>query len=243
MVVYLFQGDPYGRPSSSLSRYKPLPAIGASTPLSPLTQETRHKRDPLEEPVEDLGSKTEKLILEDQFGPAGNYSADTVGDTHGASGEDLAPYTAQGLPGVDVLTNITQQMSEEIFEKSLSNYEQGLPNESDVKSESSDKEGFAAVDKVKPLEIKHDLPSEPRKDEEHVLLAIKLPDGQRIQRCFRPMDQLHSVLHFAENSSLVDYSEYDLVCNVPKTVFYDLSQRIQDTQIKDRTVLYLEEKE
>ena len=240
-----FQGDPYGRPSSSLSRYKPLPAIGASTPRTPLTQETSHKREPVEEPVDKLGTKTEQLVLEDQYGPAGNYVTDTVEDMHGASGGDAAPYTLQGLPSVDALTSVTQQMSEDIFQKSLLNYEKGLPDDSEEKTESSDKEGegIVAMDRVKPLEVKHDLPNEPGKDEERVLLAVKLPDGQRIQRCFRPDDSLHSVLHFAENSSLIDYSEYDLVCNVPKIVFDNLSQRIQDAQLQDRTVLYLEEKE
>ena len=96
---------------------------------------------------------------------------------------------------------------------------------------------------MQPLDSKHNLPSEPSETEERLLLAIKLPDGQRIQRFFRPSDQLNSVLHFAENSSLSDFSEYDLVCNVPKVVFYDLTQCIQDTELKDRTVLYLEEKE
>ena len=228
-----------------MSRYKPLPAIGASTPRTPLTQETSHKREPVEEPVERLGTKTEQLVLEDQFGPAGNYVTDTVEDTHGASGGDSVPYTLQGLPSVDALTSVTQQMSEDIFQKSLLNYEKGLPDELEEKTESSDKEeeGIVAMDRVKPLAVKHDLPNEPGKEEKQVLLAVKLPDGQRIQRCFRPDDSLHSVLHFAENSSLIDYSEYDLVCNVPKIVFDDLSQRIQDAKLQDRTVLYLEEKE
>ena len=226
-----------------MSRYKPLPAIGASTPRSPLTQETSQRREPEGEPVEQLETRTEKLVLDDQFGPAGNVNPEAEEDTHGASGEDLGSFTAQGLPTVDILTNVTRQMSEEIFEKSLSNFEQGIPTETDDKIDLSDKEDFITVDKMKPLKVKHDLPSEPLESEERVLLAIKLPDGKRIQRFFRPLDQLDSVLHFAENSSLLDYSEYDLVCNVPKTMFYDLSQKIQDTELKDRTVLYLEEKE
>ena len=125
----------------------------------------------------------------------------------------------------------------------MSNYEQGLPSEGDEKLTSGDQDRYVAMDKMQPLDSKHNLPSEPSETEERLLLAIKLPDGQRIQRFFHPSDQLNSVLHFAENSSLSDFSEYDLVCNVPKVVFYDLTQCIQDTELKDRTVLYLEEKE
>ena len=161
----------------------------------------------------------------------------------GASGQTAGAFTGCEVPSVDVLTSLTRELSQDIYEKSLSNYEQGLPSEGDENLMSGDQDRYNAMDKMQPFEIKHNLPSEPVEGEERLLLAIKLPDGQRIQRFFRPSDQLVSLLHFAENSSLLDYSDYDLACNVPKVVFYDLTQRIQDTELKDRTVLYLEEKE
>lgn len=226
-----------------MSRYKPLPAIGASTPRSPLTQETSLNRAPEGKQIEELGTRTEKLVLHDEFGPAGNINSEIEEDTHGASSQNLGSFTGQGLPCVEELSNLTQQMSGEIFKKSVSNYEQGLPSDTEDRLSSDDKQRSNAKDKMRPLEKLHSLPSEPSEAEERLLLAIKLPDGKRIQRYFRPHDQLNTVLHFAENSSLLDYSEYDLACNVPKNVFYDLSKIIQDTELKDRTVLYLEEKE
>ena len=230
-----------------MSRYKPLPAIGASTPRSPPKQETSEPRHPDRDQLQELGARTEKLVLREEVGPAGNVGNETDEDTLGASGQTAGTFTGHEVPSVDVLTSLTRELSQDIYEKSVSNFEQGLPSEGDDNDrlvlDDKDTDNNDAMEKMKPLELKHDLPNEPTDSEERLLLAIKLPDGQRIQRFFRPSDQLVTLLHFAENSSLLDYSEYDLACNVPKVVFYDLTQRIQDTELKDRTVLYLEEKE
>lgn len=88
----------------------------------------------------------------------------------------------------------------------------------------------------------HTLPREPDSNEVRVLLAVHLPSGRRQQRHFRPVEKLSVILQFAENVSECDLSQFRLVCNLPKQVFSNLSLKIEDTGLQNRTVLYLEEK-
>ena len=91
-----------------------------------------------------------------------------------------------------------------------------------------------------PLTRTITLPPEPAEDEERLVLAIKLPDGSRTQRAFRPSDELRLVLNVAELSSQLDFSHCELVCDAPRKVFKDLSQSIQESGLQNRTILHVQ---
>ena len=92
-----------------------------------------------------------------------------------------------------------------------------------------------------PLTRPVELPAEPSSaDTDAVLLAVKLPDGRRMQRRFRKSDELRSVLHFAEVSAQLDFSATVIVCDAPRRLFTDLCVKLSDTELQNRTVLHLQ---
>ena len=92
-----------------------------------------------------------------------------------------------------------------------------------------------------PLTRQIHLPVEPNADEaEAILLAIKLPDGRRLQRYFLKSHTLKIVLNFAESSAQLDFTGTELVCDAPRKVFADLSLKICDTGLENRTVLHVQ---
>lgn len=250
-------GDPYGRPSSSLSPYKPLPAIGVITPRDPDPSDSNHESlgRSMNSSGEGVTVRTQKLSLseQDSYHPADDDTdIFTAEDIQGTGEENLTPYTGHGVPNVDELTNVPQHLSDEIYQSSLANFEENNKaySASDYLGrytfeKDSEKQSSSNVNSPssvpKPLDFLHEIDDEPTENEMRLLLAIKLPDGKRIQRYFRPTDNLETVMHFAENSNLASYQDYRLICNAPRTTFTDLNVKICDTQIKDRTVLYLEE--
>jgi hypothetical protein len=84
------------------------------------------------------------------------------------------------------------------------------------------------------------LPGEPTEGEKRILLAIRLPNGERLQRYFRISDTLGVVLKFTEQFAEKKFTGYSLLCSVPKQVFTDMGQEIKDTGLQDRTVLLLQ---
>ncbi|XP_064641989.1 uncharacterized protein LOC135496556 [Lineus longissimus] len=84
------------------------------------------------------------------------------------------------------------------------------------------------------------LPGEPMEGERRVLLAIRLPSGERLQRYFHISDTLGVVLKFAEQIAEKKFTGYSFVCSVPRKVFNDMEQEIKDTGLQDRTVLLLQ---
>jgi hypothetical protein len=247
-----------------LSPYKPLPAIGVATPRSPEKpdKESKGQSSPGESAsrkVENVTVETKRLMLEEsaQFHPVDeNCDMFSVEDIQGASNENLGNFTGQGIPSVDMLTNFPQHLSDEIYKSSVLNFEKqmsGAEETNEIKNSDEDRDqenlntnenyidsGSGAV---KPLDFLHEIPEEPKEGEARLLLAIKLPDGKRIQRYFSPHDKLETVMHFAENTSLVNYENYQILCNAPRTTFVDLNKTIMETELKDRTVLYLEERD
>ena len=91
----------------------------------------------------------------------------------------------------------------------------------------------------RPLTRENTLSEEPKGDEETVLLAVKLPDGQRVSRRFRQDETMGMVMHFAEVSSQLDLSGYDLVCDAPRKVYKDLNITVGESGLATRTVLHI----
>ena len=84
------------------------------------------------------------------------------------------------------------------------------------------------------------LPEEPKEGQPRVLLAVKLTNGQRIQRHFHLTDTLMVVLNFAELSSKNDFTGYQIVCDAPRKVFTDMNTTIQDSGLQNRTVVHIQ---
>ena len=90
------------------------------------------------------------------------------------------------------------------------------------------------------------VPREPGPNEQRILLALKLPDGTRVERYFNPHARLIGVLAYA-------HSQYPILplsqCNlfrmdvVPKKLLADTGLSLEDVGIQNRTVLYVEEKD
>ena len=247
-----------------MSPYKPLPAIGVTTPRSPEKPDNGRKgqsspQESSSRKIENVTIETKRLMLEEsaQFHPADeNCDIFTVEDIQGASNENMGNFTGQGIPSVDMLTNFPQHLSDEIYKSSVLNFEKHMSgvdetNERNERNKDVGEENMNTNENyidhdsghVKPLDFLHEIPEEPKEGETRLLLAIKLPDGKRIQRYFSPHDRLETVMHFAENTNLVNYEDYQIVCNAPRTTFVDLNKTIMESDLKDRTVLYLEERD
>ena len=85
-----------------------------------------------------------------------------------------------------------------------------------------------------------ELTAEPPEGDTALLLAIKLPNGNRVQRRFLKTDTLSVVMHFAEFSSQLDFTGTEIVCDAPRQVFSDLSLTIADTGLQNRTIIHIQ---
>ena len=217
---------PILRPPSSLSKYRPLPAISGPQNTSPSSMatetpsNTRRKSSTASDAskdVTDLTSQAQMFSLGERTRTYYDIDLHRVNDTPGegqssrsSHGADRSVDSGRVTPSVD---NENRRNSKD----------------------SSVNDKF----KFKP----HTLPTEPSESESRVQLAIRLPDGRRHQHYFRVTEKLDLVLKFAENVSGMDLSDQRLVCSAPRAVFADLTQSIQEAGILDKTVLYLEENE
>lgn len=89
------------------------------------------------------------------------------------------------------------------------------------------------------LSRKIDLPLEPNDNETRLLLAIRLPTGSRLQRYFRPSENLQTVVEFAEKTTGLDFAACQLVCDAPRAVFNNRDVSIESSGLENRTVLHL----
>ena len=88
------------------------------------------------------------------------------------------------------------------------------------------------------------IPDEPSAGEERFLIALKLPEGGRLQRYFRPLDSFLDIVSYAEKESGRSFSDCNVfTSDVPKRIVSDLSVSLRVAGFKDRTLLYLEEKD
>ena len=88
------------------------------------------------------------------------------------------------------------------------------------------------------------IPNEPLEDEPRILLAIKLPNGQRLQRYFRPSDRFTDISTYAETESNQSFCNCNLFINqVPKRLVSNWKETFHEAGLLDRTLLCLEEKD
>lgn len=93
------------------------------------------------------------------------------------------------------------------------------------------------------MKKKRNVPPEPPSDEPNcVVLAIKLPDGTRLERRFRQTDLLADVMLVAQHHSPQPLPACELSTNdVPKRLLTDYGMSLQQAGISFRTMLILSE--
>lgn len=215
------------RPTSSLTRYKLLPAIGKPQPP---------RRD--EASLDSLSLRTQRLEINND-------------NKHGP-GRETTPVHLSSTSHISELPSRPLYRSESDF--SDERRSKDISREVTLSSDEPDPRlstDFPRSQEIGSYDVtmdgidftRHKLPSEPTDNDTRILLAVRLLDGSRKQRYFRVTDKLQMVLQFAENSSNCDLSTYDIVRNMPRVVYTNLSVSVGETDLVDRTVLYLEEKE
>lgn len=213
---------PVLRPQSSLSRYKPLPAIG--TTIDP--SKTDEYID------QSLSPQTHVLKLDDD-----NESSSHARVFNFENLETEIPEEGTNIstrPRYRRESECSDGYSGQHFENDASVKHFGTHNE----IEKEELGIFKPETTFKP----HFLPEEPSEDEARIHLAVRLLNGQRHERHFRLSEQLDLVLQFAENMGMQDLSSYNLACNAPRLVFSDMTILIGDSGLAERTVLYLEQR-
>ncbi|KAK3104081.1 hypothetical protein FSP39_024287 [Pinctada imbricata] len=239
---------PILRPTSSLSKYKPLPAIGGKMP-SPRVPNMEYSS---QRKMSESSDVHRKMSITSDTGKDVQRKMSITSDT----GKDVAEVASKTQNISLGLGERTKTIYSIDLHKRDSDYteEQGQSSRSSQvtereadfsKSDSSQVKNNKVQHESKSVGqfIPHELPIEPSESESRIQLAIRLPDGRRHQHYFREYEKLDLVLKFAENISCMDLSDQRLACNAPRAVFADLSKTLSEAGIQDRTVLYLEEKD
>merc|ERR1712150_68597 len=151
--------------------------------------------------------------------------------------EQVAPTTGKGKIQIDTTsTKPEEQKSKDSISSTTATGNQDKTASVTTKNEKSDTE--QKIEKHLTRNIK--LPAEPAEDKPRVLLAVKLPNGQRVQRFFSPTDQLEIVLNFAELSSKLDLTNHEIVCDAPRKIFSNMTTTIQESGLENRTVVHVQ---
>ena len=235
--------SPSSRPSSagSLSHYSILPAIGSTKPgrpyasppsphlLSPRQTSPIQEQDGLDDsPIPKQDGSNDSPIQElDKLNDSPSQKQD---GSDNSPIQELHKLNDSPSPELDGL-NARGDTSDSLARK-----------HSDGKEEENEKcEVLLESDTTfQQLTRNIALPQEPHGDELKILLAVKLPDGRRMQRNFNPSDTLQTVLNFAAVSASLDLTGCDLVCSMPMQVFHNKGMTIKESGLKNRTMLHVE---
>lgn len=92
-------------------------------------------------------------------------------------------------------------------------------------------------DLFKPLRRRVRVVDEPGSD--GLVLAVKLPDGSRVQRAFSPRHTLQNVLEYAEHCAQLDLTECQLACSIPLCVYPNLQLTLAQARLPSKTILHV----
>ena len=219
---------PDSRPaSSSLSKYKPLPAIGSAKSDSRTAAPQSSGQGQIESPLSPSSSAGQPSPLARQMNMA--YQIPEVDSKDGKE--------SQNLSNNNFGTAETTLTDSPVINPAPSQTTQGQTSQvppSDSLAQNSPELMY------KKLTRNVDLTTEPSPGEPSIVLAIKLPTGARVQRNFRLTDTLEMVLNFAEVSAQLDFTGVEMVCDIPRQVFKDLKVNLTDSGLQNRTVLHVQ---
>ncbi|CAD5119875.1 DgyrCDS8460 [Dimorphilus gyrociliatus] len=84
----------------------------------------------------------------------------------------------------------------------------------------------------------YNLSSEPDANSLHI--ALKLLNGERIQRRFNRNDKLLELLKFASNYSNEDFCNYELFNPHNRSILRDMELSLHDVDLADKTTLFIQ---
>lgn len=89
------------------------------------------------------------------------------------------------------------------------------------------------------------IPPEPKEGQERLKIALKLPDGRRVERYFSPTDSINDIMSFAQIKMRIPTSHCDIysMVQVPKVLIKNWKKTLEQLDIRDRTVLYIDKKD
>ncbi|XP_039251615.2 uncharacterized protein LOC120329066 [Styela clava] len=90
---------------------------------------------------------------------------------------------------------------------------------------------------------KNGAETEPAAGEERLRLALKLPDGKRVERYFAPTSTINDVMNFAKTKMKAPIRRcvvYSML-QVPKEKLKNWKRTLKDLGLTDRTMLYIDE--
>lgn len=89
------------------------------------------------------------------------------------------------------------------------------------------------------------IPLEPKEGQERLKIALKLPDGRRVERYFSPTDSINDVMAFAQIKMRIPTSHCDIysMIQVPKVLIKNWKKTLEQLDIRDRTILYIDKKD
>uniref|UniRef100_W5M292 UBX domain protein 10 n=1 Tax=Lepisosteus oculatus TaxID=7918 RepID=W5M292_LEPOC len=116
-----------------------------------------------------------------------------------------------------------------------------LPSIEKKEEESGDMATQSLVDKTTRLSMSDDLIIKAK--EQNLLLAVRSPSGERFQHLFRPSDTLQTVIATAEAEHGTSYEGGIIeTMEVPRRSFHNLSLTLEQSGIRNRTVLCVSQK-
>lgn len=83
------------------------------------------------------------------------------------------------------------------------------------------------------------MPEPSADDRRAVRIAVRLPDGSRLQRRFAPESRLQIVYDFVDSQK--ELKDYDLVTSHPRQVYSDRAQTLQQAGLQGQSLLFVEE--
>ncbi|XP_064611417.1 UBX domain-containing protein 10-like [Liolophura sinensis] len=210
------------RPSSSLSKYNPLPPIG---------YRTVHQFETDIGDTTDLSNSFRKLSV-DICVPSGEDSSEACYSAGYNKSTDFTRQTLVTQGRRETTSTIQTRQKTTLGEKSSHVNRVMSPNRTEKEENGN----------VTAENLTLDILSPGRSDDrpEKLTIALKLPDGRRFQQCFPVASSLQSVLQFVETESGLNFNGFSLIQNSPKRIFNDLSQTLVDCQLEDRTLLYID---
>lgn len=210
------------RPSSSLSKYYPLPPIGYrgvsqfETDIgdtTDLTNSFRNLRVDISVPSSEDSTEA---------GHSAGYNKPTGFTRHTSITESRREENSAQLERRE----ITLGEKSEHEDKVISTYRTEKEEMQNVAANNVNRDTFT--------------PGRSGDGQRELTIALKLPDGRRFQQSFPVSSTLRSVLRFVERESGLNFQGFSLIQNSPKRIFSDLSQTLLDCQLEDRTLLYVD---
>ncbi|XP_006812018.1 uncharacterized protein LOC102808818 [Saccoglossus kowalevskii] len=212
------------RPNSSLSKFKPLPAIPKSASMECNTHDDNMN-------ISHFDNSTSSQFYEEPTSVNKHQSLLQPTKDLSDDGNPSAPQRDHDDPNISRNHDFPPQLNSNV-------------NKSSHKRIS--RKDFRQHQKARLARVKLNIPvpCEPGKNEPRIQLAIRLPEGERLVRFFHPENTLKEVLAYADSESSESLLDCDMFINsIPEKIFMDLSKSIKESGLQDKTVIYLEDKD